>query len=165
MFVEIIDKDIHSFERKIGYQRSNSLTTTSTMEILIGEINHQLLKIGREIGGKKERSATKKTVLKIVKSYVLVCYKMNKSIAITKDTELQIQESIDAFGPELRRLLDSFICIYEDSGFSFNDHCSCVTASDSKGVDAKDNADDMEGKDKKNCRDEEDGDDDEVCQC
>jgi len=141
MFTETIDKDVKSFERKLGYQRSNS--TVSTLDMLINEINDQLLKVGREIGGKKERSATKKVVLKALKSYIVVYYKMNNEVSMVNlsEAELHIGERIGFLGPEFKALLNSFVCIYEDSGFSFSEFitaASSSSSSDNKDLEAKD---------------------------
>lgn len=164
MFNETIDKDVKSFERKLGYQRSNSTPSTATaiptagaVDLLISEINHQLLKVGREIGGKKERAATKKVVLKALKSYVLAHYKMsNEKIPMiaAAEAELLIRERISVLGPEFRGLLNSFVCIYEDSGISLS---AAAGSCDNKDLEAKDNDDKKytSGNDEKNSREEE----------
>lgn len=165
MFNETIDKDVKSFERKLGYQRSNSTPSTPTaiptagaVDLLISEINHQLLKVGREIGGKKERAATKKVVLKALKSYVLEHYKMmsNEKIPMiaTAEAELLLRERISVLGPEFRGLLNSFVCIYEDSGISLS---AAAGSCDNKDLEAKDNDDKKytSGDNEKNSREEE----------
>ena len=176
MFAETIDKDAKSFERKLGYQRSNSAPSTAAtaavagaVDLLISEINHQLLKVGREIGGKKERAATKKVVLKALKSYVMVHYKMSKEVSMIVEAELLIGERIAVHGPEFRSLLDSFVCIYEDSGFSFATAAATTAATaataavgscDNKDLEAKDthtydDNKDVSYNDEKNGREEE----------
>jgi hypothetical protein len=168
MFVETIEKDVKSFERKLGYQRSNSIpsTTVGAIDLLISEINQQLLKVGREIGGKKERAATKKVVLKALKSYAMVQYKMTNEVSMVAEAELLMRERICVHGPEFRGLLNSFICIYEDSGFSFSaaggggSSRSSSSSSGDKVLEAKDtnpNNDDkyVSYNDEKNSREEE----------
>ncbi len=164
MFVETIEKDVKSFERKLGYQRGNSIpsTTVVAIDLLISEINHQLLKVGREIGGKKERAATKKEVLKALKSYTMVQYKMTNEVPMVAEAELLMGERIGFHGPEFRGLLNSFINIYEDSGFSFSavgSSSGSSSSSDDKDLEAKDtnpNNDDKYASynDEKNSREE-----------
>ena len=157
MFVETIEKDVKSFERKLGYQRGNSIpsTTVGAIDLLISEINHQLLKAGREIGGKKERTATKKEVLKALKSYAMVQYKMTNEVPIVAEAELLMGERIGVHGPEFRGLLSSFICIYEDSGFSFSavGRSSGSSGSSSSSSSSSSN-DDKDLEDEKNSREE-----------
>jgi len=166
MFVETIEKDVKSFERKLGYQRGNSIpsTTVGAIDLLINEINHQLLKVGREIGGKKERAATKKEVLKALKSYAMVQYKMTNEVPMVAEAELLMGERIGVHGPAFRGLLNSFINIYEDSGFSFSavgsSSGSSSSSCDDKDLEAKDtnpNNDDKYASynDEKNSREEE----------